>query len=250
MNKNRPSISVAMTVYNGERYLKEQIDSILKQLSKTDELVISLDPSKDKSEEILESYARKDNRIKVLKGPGKGVIKNFEHALLSCKNEIIFLCDQDDIWHDDKVRTIVKGFCDPDVILQVHNARIIDADGVPKNGKETFFDVRKSGEGLLKNIYKNSFIGCCMAFRKKLLEDCLPFPRRIPMHDQWIGLVAQFNGKVVFLKKVLIDYRRHEGNVSANTHSKWIIMLKWRIEIVSNIFIYRCIKKWFRGWKR
>ena len=92
----RPSVSVALAAYNGEKYLHRQIQSILEQLKEDDELVISLDPSQDQSEELIRSFH--DPRIKLLKGPGKGLIKNFENALLHTRNDVIFLSDQDDIW--------------------------------------------------------------------------------------------------------------------------------------------------------
>lgn len=242
MKIKRETVSVAMAVYNGEKYLDKQIGSILPQLSTDDELVISVDPSRDRSEDILKKYAEKDRRIKVLNGLGEGLIRNFEHALRGCKNEIIFLCDQDDIWHEDKVQVILNGFSDPNVILQVHDARLVDADGAPMKVTGTFFQNRKSRPGIGRNIVKNSFMGCCMAFRRQLLEECLPFPRKIPMHDQWIGLVAQFNGKVIFLKQVLIDYRRHGHNASPDAHSKWQTMIKWRYSIICSI----CKYKWDR----
>ena len=94
------SVSVAMASYNGEKYIKEQLESILKQLKDTDEVIISLDPSTDATEQVIASL--KDKRIQVISGPGKGVKKNFENAIIHCKNDIIFLSDQDDIWLDGK----------------------------------------------------------------------------------------------------------------------------------------------------
>ena len=89
-------ISVAMATYNGEKYIKKQIESILINLNKDDELIISDDGSKDKTLDIIKSI--KDKRIKIISGPKQGVIKNFENALNNCTGEYIFLSDQDDIW--------------------------------------------------------------------------------------------------------------------------------------------------------
>lgn len=95
-------ISVCVATYNGEKYLQEQLDSILIQLAPDDELIISDDFSTDKTRSILDSY-RADPRIKLLEGPQKGIIKNFEHAINQASGDLIFLADQDDVWLPDKV---------------------------------------------------------------------------------------------------------------------------------------------------
>ena len=115
------SISVAMAVFNGEKYIKEQILSILKQLNKYDELVISYDKSSDNTYRIISELAIRDNRIKIFSGSSCGIIKNFENALRHCKNDYIFLSDQDDIWLDNKVSYVINELkkSDASVILTV-----------------------------------------------------------------------------------------------------------------------------------
>ena len=102
------SISIAMATYNGEKYIKDQLDSILVQLGKDDEIIISDDKSTDQTTEIIKKYIKEDSRIKLLEGPQKGFVKNFENALLNCSNEIIFLCDQDDIWLENKKEKVLE----------------------------------------------------------------------------------------------------------------------------------------------
>lgn len=232
------NISVAMAVYNGEKYLNAQMDSILKQLDTEDEVIVSLDPSTDKSEAILKDYCSKDQRIKLLKGPGKGVIKNFENALRFCSKELIFLSDQDDEWLPDKVAVLRKYFTThKDVAVVLHDARIVDEN---RNviGK-SFFEKRGCKLGILKNIVKNSYIGCCMAFRKDVLEHALPFPEKLPMHDQWIGIVGECIGRNVLLKRPLIYYRRHGNNASSESHAGFLQMLQWRLEILRAVWRLR-----------
>ena len=106
----RKSISVAMAAYNGQKYIADQIESILNQLYPTDELVVSMDFSTDQTEEIVLEYAKKDSRIHLITGPSKGVIKNFENAIAYTQNEIIFLADQDDFWLPGKVERVLKEF--------------------------------------------------------------------------------------------------------------------------------------------
>lgn len=221
----RPSVSVALAAYNGEKYLHRQIQSILEQLKEDDELVISLDPSQDQSEELIRSFH--DPRIKLLKGPGKGLIKNFENALLHTRNDVIFLSDQDDIWYSNKIQSILPKL--KDSILVIHDCRIVDECG--KEIEHSFMRFHHSKPGFLRNIIRNSYIGCCMAFKKELKQYILPFPERIPMHDQWIGLIAERKGNVYWDKTILMDYVRHSKNASSLSHASTIQMLNWRIEL-------------------
>lgn len=223
----RKSVSVAMAVYNGEKYLKQQLDSILPQLTDYDEIVVSLDPSKDNSKCILDSY--QDKRIQVFDGPGKGVIANFENAIQRTKNDIIFLCDQDDVWNSKKVNKVLSVF-NQNVNAVMHDAKIVDEN--LEVIEDSYFTFRKSKLGILHNILKNSYIGCCMAFRKELKPFILPFPNNLPMHDQWIGLVGEIKGKNILLEDKLMLYRRHKDNVSNIEHSNLSQMIKWRISII------------------
>lgn len=232
MNKEA-KISVAIAVFNGEKYLKEQISSILVQLNKDDELVISVDESSDGSLEILKQLSKEDNRVKLIKGSNSGVVKNFENAILNCNGDYIFLSDQDDIWEEDKVLKVKSCLENENIDLVLHDAKVSDKD--LRIIYNSFFEMRKSRPGILKNILKNSYIGCCMAFKGKLKEKILPFPENIPMHDQWIGLIAEKYGKVKFLKEPLIIYRRHEQNNTELHHSSFKNMITWRFYIVKNL---------------
>lgn len=229
------SVSVAMAVYNGEKYIKEQLDSILPQLGNNDELVISYDKSQDKTYEIITDYAKKDSRIKVIDGPSKGAIANFECAILNCSKEYIFLCDQDDVWSHDKIKTIMEEFSKTKADLILHDATVVDEH--LNKIEPSFFAKRNCKKGLVRNIIKNSYIGCCMAFNCKLKMYILPFPKSLPMHDQWIGLIAEKYFNVHFLNKPLIKYRRHENNVSGERHSDVLTMLKWRFNILKGLFL-------------
>ncbi len=97
--------------------------------------------------------------------------------------------------------------------LAMCDCRIVDEDLVPIY--DSFFQHNRSKAGLLKNFMKNSFVGCCMAFRKSVLEKSLPFPENIPLHDQWIGLMAERYFNVAFIPIVLVDHRRHPKNYSS-----------------------------------
>ena len=225
------TVSVALAAYNGEEFIKEQINSILPQLSAEDEIVISLDLSTDGTREMICFIAEKDPRVRLLDGPGRGVIKNFENAIKNCKNDIIFLCDQDDVWLDNKVERVKKEFTDPKTVLVLHDARVVDRD--LNTVENSFFEHRKTGTGIVKNLIKNTYMGCCMAFRRQCRDYLLPIPENIPMHDQWIGLMCERHGKVELINEPLILYRRHGSNVSGDRHSGVFNMIKRRVQMVS-----------------
>lgn len=213
----RPMVSVCMAVYNGEKYINEQIKSILRQLEVHDELVIIDDFSSDKSVKIIESL--KDDRIIIYKNTSNiGVIKSFEKSILLAKGEIIFLSDQDDLWAPEKIAITLKEFESEDIVCVVSNALIITSDTGSDRGvlkyKKTMFDLRRSSPGIMHNLVRNSFQGCAMAFRASIKNNILPFPKHIPMHDQWIGMISSIIGRVVFIPNILVYYRRHGENLT------------------------------------
>lgn len=203
-------ISVAMASYNGEKYIKEQIESVLINLSSEDELIISDDGSIDATKDIIKSF--EDSRIHLIDGPKKGVKANFANAIANTTGDYIFLCDQDDIWEPDKVKKVMSVFSDSKVKVVVHDCILKDDEG--KVLTESYFEYRSSGPGFFKNVMKNSYMGCCMAFTAELKAKVLPIPESIEMHDQWIGLIGDLTGRNVFISNKLIVYRRHENNVS------------------------------------
>ena len=225
--------SIAMATYNGEKFISEQIDTILENMDFCDELVISDDGSTDNTINIINSYIKKDKRIKLIKGPGKGVKRNFMNAINNTKGEYIFLSDQDDLWANNKIKIMDELFDNNDYNVIVHNATIIDKESKPY--KKTFFEFRNSRTGILANIYKNKYIGCCMAFRRSLIDKIMPIPDNIEMHDQWIGIIGEMYGKNIFIDKCLIKYRRHDNNVSKMEHYPVRIMIKNRINLIKEL---------------
>ncbi|MBR1778909.1 MAG: glycosyltransferase family 2 protein [Clostridia bacterium] len=226
-------VSVAIAIFNGGEYLNEQLDSILVQLDKCDEIIASIDASSDDSLEILQEYAKKDNRVKVIEGANAGAIKNFEKAILNCTGDYIFLSDQDDIWLAGKVSKVKDCLKNEDIDLVLHDAKVADEN--LKVTCESFFRLKGSKPGILRNILKNSYMGCCMAFKGSLKGEILPFPSDIPMHDQWIGLIAEKYGKVKFLDEALVIYRRHRGNISSLERADFRTMLRWRYNIIKGL---------------
>jgi glycosyltransferase involved in cell wall biosynthesis len=226
-------VSVAMATYNGEKYLKQQIDSILSQLGNEDELIISDDHSSDQTLAIIKKYISEDHRVKLFMNEEKGVTSNFENAIKRTQNEIIFLSDQDDIWKPEKVKT-VKDYYEKNPTIQMIMSDITVVDNQLNTTIESFYEFRGSRAGVLKNIIKNSYIGCAMSFKKELKTKILPIPRNVPMHDMWIGLVADMNKSALLIPEKLIYYRRHDATVTSveNTSSLKEKIL-WRFQISS-----------------
>ena len=239
---NRKRISVAMATYNGEKYIREQIDSILVQLGEGDEIIISDDGSSDSTINIINSY--EDSRIVVIQGPRNGIVKNFENSIINCTKEIIFLADQDDVWKNNKVEKVLEAFEDKSAILVMHDNEMTDECLNVIN--QSFFQFRGCKKGLINNLIKNSFIGCCCAFKKDLVKEMVPFPNNIPMHDQWIGLVASICGKVVFLNDRLMLYRRHGKNNSDFKRNTFFRMLIIRKNLLIDLLKYR-FRRFFNG---
>ena len=139
------SISVALATYNGEKYISEQLNSILPQLGPEDEIIISDDGSSDRTLEIVAGFC--SAQIKVLKNPGKGVISNVENAIKHTSGDIIFLCDQDDVWLPDKVSVTKKYLLESDVKLVVSDAIVVDEN--LKVLEDSFFKLMNSGSGFI-----------------------------------------------------------------------------------------------------
>ena len=211
-------ISVCIATYNGEKYLRQQVDSVLAQLGGEDELIISDDSSTDATIDIIKSY--QDKRIKLFeKQTFHSPIFNFENAIKHASGEIIFLADQDDKWLSGRVERALEmhqqGY---DLVLC--NTRSIYTDYVEEGRLNPF------NRSYWMNLLKPAYVGCCMSFKRSILDIALPFPKAIAMHDLWIGLLAQRNFKCGFLEEPLIEYNRHDESFIAK-HS---FSLKKRIQ--------------------
>ena len=227
-------ISVCIASYNGERFIREQIDSILRQLSSDDEIIVSDDGSTDDTISIIISID--DKRIRIIEGPRKhSPTLNFECAMKEAKGDYIFLADQDDVWKSNKVEVCMKW-------LQKYDCVVSDAEVTDSNLNTLYpslYAIMQVRQGRIYNtIWKNGYTGCCMAFRRNVLKASLPFPKNIPMHDIWIGNVAAYKYNMKFIPDKLIMFRRHNETISCNGKgSKYSIwqQMKFRWSIIKNI---------------
>jgi len=221
-------VSVVIAAYNGEKYIRQQVESVLSQLTDEDELIISDDNINGNTYNAIKDIVDNDKRIKYVEGPSKGVIKNFEFAIGLTKGNVIFLCDQDDVWLNGKVNACCSALADgADIVL--HNAIIADSELNPTG--QTAFEINNAEKGFFRNLIKNSYQGSCMAFSSHIKEYILPFPDNIPMHDQWIGLTGERYGKVTFIDTPYILYRRHSATVTGNG-SSFKQKIIWRFNLI------------------
>ncbi len=232
-------ISVALAAYKGEKYIEAQLRSILPQLSHDDEIIVSDDRPGGMTEKIVKRLAMEDSRIRWVEGKSKGVVANFVNAIRYCRGDKIFLCDQDDVWLPDKVKRVMEAF-DEGYDLVLHNAYV--TDGELNITDYSFFEKRGSKKGVIRNIFKNSYMGCCMAFDRKLLKKIMPMPKSIPMHDQWIGILGEIYGKVKFIDLPLIYYRVHGGNVTGGETSM-AQKIAWRRYLILKLYKRVLFKK-------
>lgn len=237
MEREFMKISVCIAVYNGSKYIIEQLDSILKQLNDDDEIILSDDCSQDNTLEIVRKV--NDKRIVILENKGFGSpILNFEKALLHANGDIIFLSDQDDVWLPNKVELYLEKLktCDfvySNIILVDQYLNKINKLFYKKLPKANYFSI----------IFSNKIVGATIAIRKDLLKKAIPFPQKIPMHDQWLGFIALVYGRVEFIETPLLLYRRHSENASfCSEKSKNTLYVKimFRVNFIRSIISYYC----------
>lgn len=216
-------VSVVVCTYNGEKYVRDQLQSILDQTRPPDEIIISDDGSTDSTLEIIEEFAsssggpqrppwRVETRTKPL-----GVSGNFASALTKARGEFIALADQDDVWQPDRLEKGLAHFHDG--VLLVHSdATLIDASGRPTGTLMSALGLNSSerlnllsGRALDALLRRNVVTGATTMIRSSLLEQALPIPEGW-VHDEWLALVAAAQGGVVFQEDPLIRYRQHENN--------------------------------------
>ena len=238
MHENiRLKVSVCMATYNGGKFIHRQIVSILSSLAKDDELIICDDNSNDNTVNIIKNF--KDVRLKLYSYKNNiGYVGNFERAISLASGEIVFLSDQDDLWHVDKYNIVLDCFIQhPRLVALSHSLFKFDQvnpnEDLLINGNKD--GVQKSLNFLSKQFISPDIFGCGLIFRKTLLEFALPFPSSVYSHDHWLSIIAALLGDFHYLQTPLVYYRQHENNLTPKgglnisriirVRFLWIIML-------------------------
>lgn len=232
-------ISVCIATYNGAEFVVRQLESVLNQLSSDDEVIVIDDLSKDNTVQLVRE--KFENRVRVLVNEQNlGAIKSFERAISLAKGDILFLCDQDDVWEANKVETVIKAFEEQNADLVIHDAIVVDGNLDVINSSWNDYNNNNINQGIFGNILKNAYTGAFMAFKKALVSEILPFPANIEMHDQWIALVCMIKKRrIVFINQALMKYVRHGGNVTGMKKRKLSTQLLGRIKTIISILSYK-----------
>jgi len=208
-NGHIPLVSIAVCTYNGEKFLTEQLDSLVGQSYQNVEIVVVDDCSKDNTFNILKQYEERYPNFKVYRNEQNlGYIKNFEKAISLCEGEYIALSDQDDIWETNKIELQLLSIGDYSLIY--HDSEFINESGISKNAKIS--DVRNFYRGRDSNIFllENCVSGHAILFKKELKPYLKNFTPLI-FHDWWITFIACHIAGITYLNQSLVKYRQHEN---------------------------------------
>lgn len=247
-------VSVAMTTYQGERFLAQQLESIAAQTRRPDELVVGDDGSTDTTLAMLEQFAVtapfpvhltvNEQRL--------GTVANLAASASRCDGDVIFLADQDDVWLPDKVETLAACFEDGDALAAFSDADIVGGQGAPR-GRRLFDAVEFSaeererwhqGEGFAILVRHNVVYGATLAIHSSLREVAFPIPDGW-WHDSWLALMAAGAGRVAFVDRPLMQYRHHVGNQTTNL--KGGTKKKVRMSLRLGTADYRVVASRFRA---
>jgi glycosyltransferase involved in cell wall biosynthesis len=226
--EGHPLISVALCTHNGAAYVATQVESILDQSRAVDEIVLSDDASSDDTVSIVRQTV--ESRAVLGASPitlriltnrvALGVVRNFECAVRAASGDFIALCDQDDVWHPDRIEKIMGVFAaDPTVDLVFSDAGLVDGAGLPlphslfealsMTGRER--TQLSAGDAFDALLGRNLVTGATVVLRRSLLENALPFAPNW-LHDEWLAALASATGGIRMVDAELIDYRQHGDN--------------------------------------
>jgi glycosyltransferase involved in cell wall biosynthesis len=209
-------ISIAMTTYNGEKYLSEQLESFLIQEIKPDELIVCDDGSTDKTLEILNNFSKKapfDVRIYKNK-TNLGYSKNFEKAILLCSGDLIFLSDQDDVWFKNKIKEVLHNAkLYPNKKIFIHDAYITHSNLKP-TGQSNYDKLKAENKSS-----KDFTTGCLTTIKKEVVNILFPLPNT-EKHDIWINKFGYYTKNRIIILEKLQYWRRHKNNTSDTTADK------------------------------
>ncbi|WP_158994425.1 glycosyltransferase family 2 protein [Mucilaginibacter sp. L196] len=208
--ENLPLVSIALCTYNGEKYLSQQIDTLLAQTYHNLEIIAVDDCSSDNTHNILLNYAKKYPGFTVYRNEiNVGFLRNFETALGYCKGEYISFCDQDDLWHPNKVELTVAAIKDSQFVY--HDSEFIDDDNNLMGKKMSDIFKFYRGDRPEPFLLDNCVSGHAMLVRRDLIKHALPFKKGF-YHDWWLAYVATNVGKIDFIPDCLVQYRQHKGS--------------------------------------
>lgn len=207
MDAKPARVSVIVATFNGSEYIEEQLKSIFADLKDGDELILSDDGSTDCTVSIAKEVSSRYPSVSttIINGPRRGISANFFNALIYSSGAYVFLSDQDDIWIKGKRDRVVSAFVSNDALVVMHNMNLIDNKGTVIC--DNWFRENPPSHGVIRNIIKSSYWGCCMSFSETMKSLLYPGFEGSIAHDQFVGLVGERLGKAIFLDDILLSHR-------------------------------------------
>ena len=211
------SISIALATQNGHPFLEKQLQSVLNQTLPPDEIIVSDDGSTDGTVDILNRYCKKHDKIKLIYSKYPGINKNFESALTACSGNFIALCDQDDLWAEDKLSRLAAAFTEGTLLAYGRSTLIDSKDRQLKKPAEDYLGFRRyrTGHQPLYFLFSNCISGHTMMVKKELVETSVPIPDNC-MYDHWLALVGASKSDIVHVPEAITYHRIHTSNTVNN----------------------------------
>ncbi|MBR0466691.1 MAG: glycosyltransferase family 2 protein [Clostridia bacterium] len=238
-------VTVLLATYNGSKYIREQIDSLLSQTYKDFNILVHDDGSSDDTLGIIDDYITKyPDKISRIDAPPTGSPQgNFSLLFSKCESDYILFCDQDDIWKPTKIEKDITAIIKAeeeygkDTPILLHS----DLTVANENGQtvyRSFFRQQGFDNGYITLphlLVKNYVTGCTVAVNKALKDRSGEIPKECPMHDWWMALVACVFGKIIFIDEPLVYYRQHGDNEVGARHSKGFGYVAEKIKNLSRV---------------
>lgn len=226
INTNKKKVQILMSVYNGEKYLREQLDSILAQTYDNIEILIRDDGSTDRSLSILREYQKAYSFISIIEGENIGLTKSFIELLGVSNGVYVAFCDQDDVWLENKIEKAVEKlencetpalYCSNQILVNEH-LEIIDHGKLPR-----------MNPGFGNAVIESVCTGCTVVMNEALIRKIKGhLPQDAIWHDWWCYLVASYLGTVIFDENAYIYYRQHGDNQLGSSRNAFVMIRnKW-----------------------
>lgn len=208
-------INVLMSTYNGEKYLSQQIESIISQTETNWRLIIRDDGSNDSTISIIEKFIKKDTRIELIKGDNIGVINSFFQLVKCSQADFYFFCDQDDVWLPNKIETMLneaKKYEEKIPLLIYSDLKVVDSNLNVINDS-MIDDITGPACTTLKEEMRRNCVTGCASMINKALAEVWEKTEDIIMHDWYLAQIAAAYNNLVYINQPTILYRQHESNV-------------------------------------